>query len=98
MAGRRGIDAVSIWQDLMTHIEQHLLDEVLVFANLIQIPVVILTGGAGKPRRLSPSFIATFKRIAPWCRDLSWPISPLQVVRPHTIRDAVSVSASLKSP
>ena len=37
----------------MTHIEQHLLDEVLVFANLIQIPVVILTGGADKPRRLS---------------------------------------------
>ena len=32
----------------MTHFEQlerHLLDEVLVFANLIQIPAVILTGG-----------------------------------------------------
>ena len=33
----------------MTHFEQletHLLDDVLVFANLIQIPAVILTGGA----------------------------------------------------
>ena len=32
----------------MTHFEQlekHLLDDVLVFANLIQIPAVILTGG-----------------------------------------------------
>jgi hypothetical protein len=37
------IDAVSIWQDVMTHFEQlekHLLDDVLVFANLIQIPAV----------------------------------------------------------
>src|SRR5262249_26624814 len=44
-----GIDAVSIWQDVVTHFEQiekHLLDDVLVFANLIQIPAVILTGGA----------------------------------------------------
>jgi hypothetical protein len=33
----------------MTHFEQlekHLLDDVLVFANLIQIRAVILTGGA----------------------------------------------------
>ena len=27
------------------HLERHLLDEILVFANLIQIPAVILTGG-----------------------------------------------------
>ena len=27
------------------HLEKHLLDEVLVFANLVQIPAVILTGG-----------------------------------------------------
>jgi hypothetical protein len=26
-------------------LERHLLDEILVFANLIQIPAVILTGG-----------------------------------------------------
>src|SRR5437870_218567 len=39
------IDAVSIWQNAMAHFEQlerHLLDEILVFANLIQIPAVIL--------------------------------------------------------
>jgi hypothetical protein len=42
------IDAVSIWQNAMVRFEQlerHLLDEILVFANLIQIPAVILTGG-----------------------------------------------------
>ena len=42
------IEAVSIWQNVMTYFEQlerHLLDEILVFANLIQIPAVILTGG-----------------------------------------------------
>jgi hypothetical protein len=47
-AGAARIDAVSIWQNVMAHFEQlerHLLDEILVFANLIQIPAVILTGG-----------------------------------------------------
>jgi small-conductance mechanosensitive channel len=42
------IEALSIWQQVMTHFEQlekHLLDEILVFANLVQIPAVILTGG-----------------------------------------------------
>ena len=42
------IDAVSFWQNVVAHFEQlerHLLDEILVFANLIQIPAVILTGG-----------------------------------------------------
>jgi hypothetical protein len=42
------IEAFSIWQNMMTYFEQferHLLDEILVFANLIQIPAVILTGG-----------------------------------------------------
>jgi small-conductance mechanosensitive channel len=41
------IEALSIWQNMMTYFEQfqrHLLDEILVFANLIQIPAVILTG------------------------------------------------------
>jgi hypothetical protein len=49
VVGRAGIDAVSIWQDVMTHFEQlekHLFDDVLIFANLIQIPAVILTGAA----------------------------------------------------
>ena len=35
------IDAVTIWQHVVTHferLEKHLLDDVLVFANLIQIP------------------------------------------------------------
>ena len=47
-AGEARIDAVSIWQNVVAHFEQlerHLLDEILVFANLIQIPAVILTGG-----------------------------------------------------
>src|SRR5262245_55003981 len=42
------IDAVSIWQQVLAHFEQfekHLFDEIFVFANLIQIPAVILTGG-----------------------------------------------------
>src|SRR6201997_3137070 len=42
------IEVLSIWQNVMTYFEQlerHLLDEILVFANLIQIPAVILTGG-----------------------------------------------------
>ena len=42
------IETFSIWQNVMTYFEQverHLLDEILVFANLIQIPAVILTGG-----------------------------------------------------
>src|ERR1700731_4025715 len=42
------IDAVSFWQNVVAHFEQlerHLLDEILVVANLIQIPAVILTGG-----------------------------------------------------
>jgi len=42
------IDAVPIWQNVVAHFEQferQLLDEILVFANLIQIPAVILTGG-----------------------------------------------------
>ena len=41
---RRG----STWQFVTTHFEQfekHLFDEIVVFANLIQIPAVILTGG-----------------------------------------------------
>jgi len=41
------IEALSIWQNVMAHFEQLeklLLDEILVFANLIQIPAVILTG------------------------------------------------------
>src|SRR5215469_6651281 len=41
------IEALSVWQNVMTYFEQlerHLLDEILVFANLIQIPAVILTG------------------------------------------------------
>jgi small-conductance mechanosensitive channel len=47
-AGEATIEAVSVWQDLMANFEQlekHLLDEILIFANLIQIPAVILTGG-----------------------------------------------------
>src|SRR5437763_17109735 len=47
-AGEARIDAVSIWQEVLAHFEQfekHLLDEIFVFANLIQIPAVILTGG-----------------------------------------------------
>ena len=47
-AGEARIDAVSIWQNVVAHFEQlerHLLDEILIFANLIQIPAVILTGG-----------------------------------------------------
>ena len=42
------IEALAIWQNAMAYFEQlerHLLDEILVFANLIQIPAVILTGG-----------------------------------------------------
>jgi hypothetical protein len=42
------IEALSIWQNVMTYIEQlerQLLDEILVFPNLVQIPAVILTGG-----------------------------------------------------
>jgi len=40
-AGEARIDAVSIWQNLVAHFEQlerHLLDEILLFANLTQIP------------------------------------------------------------
>src|SRR6202045_4859879 len=47
-AGEARIDAVSIWQNVVAHfelLERHLLDEIFVFANLIQIPAVILTGG-----------------------------------------------------
>ena len=48
VVGEARIDAVAIWQNVMAHFEQferHLLDEILVLANLIQIPAVILTGG-----------------------------------------------------
>jgi small-conductance mechanosensitive channel len=47
-AGEAEIEAFSVWQNMMTYVgqlERHLLDEILVFANLIQIPAVILTGG-----------------------------------------------------
>nr|WP_294507790.1 mechanosensitive ion channel domain-containing protein [uncultured Rhodopila sp.] len=43
------IDAVSLWQILSAHVqqlEQRLLGDVLTFVNLIQIPAVVLTGGA----------------------------------------------------
>jgi hypothetical protein len=46
--GRRGSTRSQLWQNVIAHLEQlerHLLDEILVFANLIQIPAVILTGG-----------------------------------------------------
>lgn len=39
---------VSIWQDVTTHFEQlekYLVNDVLVSANLIQIPAVMLTFG-----------------------------------------------------
>jgi len=42
------IDAVSLWQSILAHLEQleqRLLGDVLIFVNLIQIPAVILTGG-----------------------------------------------------
>jgi hypothetical protein len=38
---RTEIEGIAIWQNVMTFFEQferHLLDEILVFANLIQIP------------------------------------------------------------
>ncbi len=41
------IETVSLWQGALAHLdrlEQHLLGEVLVFANVIQVPAVILTG------------------------------------------------------
>jgi small-conductance mechanosensitive channel len=41
------IETLAIWQNMMMYFEQFerlLLDEILVFANLIQIPAVILTG------------------------------------------------------
>jgi Luciferase-like monooxygenase/Phage integrase, N-terminal SAM-like domain len=59
------IEALSIWQNVMTYFEQlekHLLDEILVFANLVQIPAVILTGGVAwlvcRPiRRWAPAIV-----------------------------------------
>ena|SRR5689334_7087611 len=40
-------ETVSLWQGALAHLdrlEQHLLGEVLIFANLIQVPAAILTG------------------------------------------------------
>src|SRR6201987_685201 len=78
-AGAARIAAVSLWQNVMAHFEQlerHLLDEILVFANLIQIPAVILTGGVAwlvcRPlRRLTTSWV---ERV-PEHHHLDWAVS-----------------------
>jgi small-conductance mechanosensitive channel len=41
------IETVSLWQDALTHLDQlerFLLGQILLFANVIQVPAVILTG------------------------------------------------------
>jgi hypothetical protein len=46
-SGRETIETVSLWQGALAHVdrlEQHVLGEVLIFANIIQVPAVILTG------------------------------------------------------
>jgi small-conductance mechanosensitive channel len=75
-AWRTVIEAVSIWQNVMAHLEQlekHLLDEILVFANLIQIPAVILTGGVAwlvcRPIR---SWAVAWIRRVPEGHHLDW--------------------------
>src|ERR1700740_3190539 len=79
-AGEASIDAVAIWQNVVAHFEQferHLFDEILVFANLIQIPAVILTGGVAwlvcRPiRRLTTSWV---ERV-PEPHHLDWGVFP----------------------
>jgi hypothetical protein len=63
----------------MAHFEQlerHLLDEILVFANLIQIPAVILTGGAAwlvcRPIRC---WVAGWAERVPEHHHLDWVLS-----------------------
>lgn len=55
------------------HLEKHLLDEILVFANLIQIPAVILTSGvAWLVCRLIRSWAVTWIRQVPEGHHLDW--------------------------
>jgi hypothetical protein len=61
---------------MTTHFEQfekHLLDEILVFANLIQIPAVILTGGVAwlvcRPIR---GWVTSWVRRIPEHHHLDW--------------------------
>ena len=77
--GEARIDAVSIWQNMMAHFEQIerlLLDEILVFANLIQIPEVILTGGvawlACRPIR---RWVTLWVQRVPEHHHLDWVVS-----------------------
>jgi hypothetical protein len=70
------IEAVSIWQNIMAQFEQlktRLLDDILVFANLIQIPAVILTGGvASLVCRPIRRWIAAWIERVPEGHHLDW--------------------------
>jgi hypothetical protein len=70
---------VSIWQNVVAHFgqfERHLLDEILVFANLIQIPAVILTGGvAWLVRRPIRRWVTGWVERVPEHYHLDWVVS-----------------------